>query len=69
MYTFIWRACSLSAVTPPEMFRESLTEAMLASASCNEALSELDFLDQLPEKSLAQAKQILLDMAAIEPSV
>ncbi|WP_114766317.1 helicase-related protein [Vibrio rhodolitus] len=59
---------ALSAVTPPEMFRESLIEAMLASASCNEALSELDFLDLLPEKSLAQAKQILLDMAAIEPS-
>ncbi len=56
----------LIQVTPPEMHRETLTEAMLASASCGVSLVELDFLDPLPEKSLLQAKQILLDMQAID---
>ncbi|OLQ93848.1 DEAD/DEAH box helicase [Vibrio ponticus] len=57
---------ALISVTPPEMFRESLTEAMLASASCNEPLQGLDFLDPLPEKSLAQAQQLLQGMQAID---
>ncbi|WP_194435498.1 helicase-related protein [Vibrio fluminensis] len=57
---------ALISVTPPEMFRESLTEAMLASASCHEPLQQLDFLEPLPEKSLVQAQQLLLGMQAID---
>ena len=57
---------ALSLVTPPEMHRESLTEAMLASACCGELLTQLEFLEPLPEKSLVQASKILGDMQAIE---
>jgi len=57
---------ALSKVTPPEMHRESLTEAMLASACCGTALTQLSFLDALPDKSLRQAEQILRAMNAID---
>ncbi|MGF1909890.1 DEAD/DEAH box helicase [Vibrio kasasachensis] len=57
---------ALSVVTPPEMHRESLTEAMLASASCGESLLKLDFLDALPEKSASLASKILGGMQAID---
>lgn len=56
---------ALSEVTPPEMHRESLTEAMLASASCGKALAQLNFLELLPERSLNQANEILTAMGAI----
>ncbi len=56
---------ALSEVTPPEMHREALTEAMLAAASCGVSLEALSFVDPLPEKSLQQAKSILLGMDAI----
>ncbi|NOI80766.1 ATP-dependent RNA helicase [Vibrio tubiashii] len=56
---------ALSEVTPPEMHRESLTEAMLASASCGKALAQLNFLELLPERSLNQANEILTSMGAI----
>ncbi|MDA0147389.1 helicase-related protein [Vibrio sp. LaRot3] len=58
---------ALSEVTPPEMFRESLTEAMLASASCGIALDQLEFLQPLPVRSMEQAKTLLLAMNAITP--
>lgn len=57
---------ALSDVTPPELHRESLTEAMLASASCGEALESLTFLERLPERSVEQAKSILSVMGAID---
>lgn len=56
---------ALSEVTPPEMHRESLTEAMLASASCGKALAQLNFLELLPERSLNQANEMLTAMGAI----
>ncbi|NVD06855.1 ATP-dependent RNA helicase [Vibrio sp. JPW-9-11-11] len=56
---------ALTDVTPPEMHRESLTEAMLAAACCGTALTQLSFLEALPEKSLVQAEQVLLTMNAI----
>ncbi|MCG9582279.1 DEAD/DEAH box helicase [Vibrio tubiashii] len=56
---------ALSEVTPPEMHRESLTEAMLASASCGKALAQLNFLELLPERSLNQANEILTAMGAV----
>ncbi len=55
----------LDAVTPPELHREELTEAMLASASCGFRLADLTFLDPLPEKSLLQATERLVQMGAI----
>ncbi|KJY84883.1 DEAD/DEAH box helicase [Vibrio galatheae] len=57
---------ALSDVTPPEMHRESLTEAMLASACCGQALDKLDFLNPLPDRSLNQARNILLAMGAVD---
>lgn len=59
---------ALSETTPPELHRESLTEAMLASASCGVALTNLSFLESLPEKSLIQATDILMAMEAIDDS-
>jgi hypothetical protein len=57
---------ALDEVTPPELHRESLTEAMLAAASCGVPLTLLSFLEPLPEKALSQANQTLLDMEAID---
>ncbi|EGA70364.1 putative ATP-dependent helicase [Vibrio sinaloensis DSM 21326] len=59
---------ALAEVTPPELHRESLTEAMLASASCGAALSQLSFLESLPDKSVKQATEILAAMEAIDDS-
>ncbi|WP_043991487.1 helicase-related protein [Vibrio sp. AND4] len=55
----------LELVTPPELHREELVEPMLAAACCGYRLSELQFLDALPEKSLNSAHQTLQGMAAI----
>ncbi|RTZ16629.1 ATP-dependent RNA helicase [Vibrio aquaticus] len=57
---------ALAAVTPPEMHRESLTEAMLAAASCGRSLKSLAFLEPLPSKSLVQANEILSSMGAVD---
>lgn len=57
---------ALSAAMPPELHRESLTEAMLAAASCGTALKQLEFLEPLPERTLDQAQTILLAMEAID---
>lgn len=57
---------ALTEVTPPEMHREALTEAMLASANCGKALSRLTFLEPLPERSLSQANNLLELMGAID---
>lgn len=59
---------ALADKTPPEMHREALTEAMLASASCGFALSKLSFLEPLPIKSVEQAKFQLIKMGAIDNS-
>lgn len=56
----------LELVTPPELHREELVEPMLAAACCGYRLSELSFLDSVPEKSLNSALQILQGMAAID---
>lgn len=56
----------LEAFTPPELEREDLTETMLASACCGYALTSLDFLAPLPEKSLKAAQNRLLEMKAID---
>ncbi|CCN71940.1 putative HrpA-like helicase [Vibrio nigripulchritudo SFn118] len=58
----------LEIVTPPELHREELTEAMLASASCGYPISKLEFLDELPEKSVHQATERLQRMGAIDAS-
>lgn len=57
---------ALAVVTPPEMHRESLTEAMLASACCDVALGALNFLEPLPGKPLLQATELLRAMEAID---
>ncbi len=57
---------ALEAVTPPELLREELTEAMLASACCGYRLDELSFLDPLPAKSMQLASQFLSNMRAID---
>lgn len=56
----------LELVTPPELHREELVEPMLAAACCGYRLSELAFLDSVPEKSLNSALQTLQGMAAID---
>ncbi|NOJ18714.1 helicase-related protein [Vibrio jasicida] len=56
----------LELVTPPELHREELVEPMLAAACCGYRLSELSFLDAVPEKSLNSALQTLQGMAAID---
>lgn len=56
----------LELVTPPELHREELVEPMLAAACCGYRLSELSFLDSVPEKSLNSALQILKGMEAID---
>lgn len=56
----------LELVTPPELHREELVEPMLAAACCGYRLSELSFLDSVPEKSLNSALQILQGMTAID---
>lgn len=55
----------LELITPPEILREELTEAMLAAACCNSRLEQLTFLDTLPDKSLESAKKMLCSMNAI----
>ncbi|MDD9155496.1 helicase-related protein [Aliivibrio sp. S4TY2] len=55
----------LEKMTPPELQREELVEAVLASASCKKALREMTFLEPLPEKSLALAEEKLQQMGAI----
>lgn len=55
----------LALSTPPELLREELYEPMLAAACCGYRLAELEFLDALPEKSLAQAELVLQNMQAI----
>lgn len=56
----------LELVTPPELHREELVEPMLAAACCGYRLSEISFLDSVPEKSLNSALQTLQGMAAID---
>ncbi|MGP8304764.1 helicase-related protein [Vibrio sp. YIC-376] len=56
----------LELVTPPELHREELVEPMLAAACCGHRLSELAFLDIIPEKSLSLAFETLLAMGAID---
>ncbi|CAE6912473.1 COG1643 HrpA-like helicases [Vibrio sp. B1FIG11] len=56
----------LELVTPPELHREELVESMLAAACCGYRLSELSFLDSVPEKSLNSARQTLQGMEAID---
>ncbi|MBY6018593.1 hypothetical protein KUW04_12490 [Halomonas denitrificans] len=56
----------LEALTPPELQREELVEPMLAAACAGAVLSDLRFVDPLPEKSLLLAQQRLRAMAAID---
>ncbi|WP_045464650.1 helicase-related protein [Vibrio hyugaensis] len=56
----------LELVTPPELHREELVEPMLAAACCGYRLSELSFLDLVPEKSLNSALQTLQGMEAVD---
>ncbi|ABU71000.1 helicase-related protein [Vibrio campbellii] len=56
----------LELVTPPELHREELVEPMLAAACCGYRLSELSFLDSVPEKSLNSARQTLQGMETID---
>ncbi|CAM3459278.1 helicase-related protein [Shewanella violacea] len=63
----LWgQSAPMEAMTPPELQREELVEPMLAAACCGYKLSELEFVDDLPVKSLAIAEQKLLAMGAID---
>lgn len=55
----------LDKMTPPELQREELVEAVLAAASYDWALREMTFLEALPEKSLVLAEEKLQQMGAI----
>ncbi len=59
---------ALDLATPPALQREDLVEPVLAAASCGYQLSELDFLEPLPDKTLTQAVSILNGMDAIDES-
>ena len=56
----------LEGLTPPELQREELVEPMLAAACGGVPLEQLAFIDSLPEKSVLNAKQKLIEMAAID---
>lgn len=63
----LWgKSAPMEAMTPPELQREELVEPMLAAACCGYRLSELSFVDSLPEKSLLIAQQKLTAMGAID---
>jgi len=63
----LWgKGAPLEAITPPELQREELVEPMLAAAGCGYRLSELKFVDTIPDKALAIAEQKLLSMGAID---
>lgn len=57
---------ALDAVTPPQLQREDLTEAMLAAASCGARLDKIEFLETLPEKTVSQARNMLTGMGALD---
>ncbi len=56
----------LEARTPAELLREELTEPMLAAAACGKPLQQLEFVDELKEKALAEASSRLETIAAID---
>lgn len=56
----------MELVTPPALQREELVEPLLAAASCGYRLSQLEFLEPLPERTLDQANSILKNMKAID---
>ncbi|GEM75554.1 helicase-related protein [Vibrio sagamiensis] len=58
----------LELVTPPELHREELVEPMLAAACSGYHLSDLSFLDPLPEKTLQAALKTLQAMEALDAS-
>jgi len=63
----LWgKGAPLEAMTPPELQREELVEPMLAAAGCGYRLSQLHFVDSIPDKALAIAEQKLLSMGAID---
>ncbi|MCJ2377419.1 DEAD/DEAH box helicase [Vibrio sp. ZSDZ34] len=57
---------ALENVTPPELQRESLVEPMLAAATCGHSLESLDFIDELPKKTLLQASEQLEKLGALD---
>ncbi|PSV41540.1 helicase-related protein [Photobacterium sp. GB-36] len=59
------KAAALELLTPPELQREELVEAYLAALCCNAKLSQLSFIDPLPEKTFVAAQQALLSMGAM----
>lgn len=56
----------LESMTPPELQREELVEAVLSAASCNAKLRDMPLLEPLPEKSLYLAEDKLKQMGAID---
>ncbi|MGF1807062.1 ATP-dependent RNA helicase, partial [Aliivibrio sifiae] len=56
----------LDSMTPPELQREELVEAVLAAASCGAKLRDMPLLESLPEKSLSAAEEKLKLMGAID---
>lgn len=63
----LWgQSAPMEAMTPPELQREELVEPMLVAACCGYRLSELSFVDALPEKSLLIAQNKLFAMGAID---
>lgn len=62
----LWgRQNKLEAFTPPEVLREELTELILAAASINYAVDELQFADNLPEHAVIRDTQFLQKIGAL----
>jgi len=63
----LWdRAAPLTAVTPPEIQREDLTELVLAAACAGRSAEELAFPDPPPEEALASARVTLQALGAVD---
>ena len=58
------RGAALKPYTPPEIYRESLTSLLLATAACGVAPDDLPFVDPPKPEAVAEAKQVLSDLGA-----
>ncbi len=59
-------AAKLSAVTQPEVYRESLVPLLLAAAACGEAPESLPLLDRPKEHAIASARLELEALGALD---
>ena len=61
-------AARLAAVTPPEVYRESLVPMVLGAAACGARLRDLPLLDAPKEHALTAAEAELLALGALDAS-